>query len=115
MNRYLALTVCVVLLLSGCYRADTYSSSEGVFNHTGNVVNDTVETAQDDYFRERIFDFQWLGFDNKPFLRGTEMDGNFCDIYLIDLNLDGINEIALVWNYPPRVIPLCTVIRVYRQ
>jgi len=70
---------------------------------------DVKSMLNSDQLKTHIDHFEWLGLDNKPYLQANDELPSFCCIYLVDLVIDGTQEMILMRDYPPRTIPACEV------
>ena len=61
--------------------------------------------AEASSYIQAIKNFEWFGFSNKPFLENARVPGCAADIYLFDIDRDGVDEIILQSIYAPWVIP----------
>lgn len=57
-------------------------------------------TEKADYIRA-IENFEWFGFNNKPFLEKAQVPGSSASVFFTDLDRDGVHEMVLQSTYAP--------------
>lgn len=117
-KRYLIFIIAICFVLSGCSQKNENSSSSqssSIQNQSDiqgstpyKVVGDeskqssvTQSVPENDFetYTENIYDaiknFDWIGFENKPFFKSQNGGNTNCDIYITDINNDSVTDIIL--------------------
>lgn len=104
MRRLLLVGFVYCSLLFGCANPPGLTSDSAtrtISSQQSHSLNNTLYYA--------ISNFNWLSYDNKPFLLNNQVGGPYCHIYVTDINADGVQDIILVNVASPRAFPSCEV------